>query len=146
MNILYMQCTVHIYYCTRYLCTCIYIYTIPADPPAPPTSLHATLQTACTAEIVWEMSSSQPSGTALPSFIVIEASLTMDITQNWVHVGRSDVVSGSGRNSLTGRIPAGGVNTMYWLRARSGNASVGVGSYFNQPTPFNAYTEGMGYV
>ena len=72
----------------------------------------------------------------MTSYVVIEASLTEDRPLDWVPVGRAQ------GSQLRGRIPSGGVNTTYWLRARSGNTDVGEGSNYIESTQFTAYPEG----
>ena len=101
--------------------------------------IRVTPVSACTADIQWEMSQTIDPRTAQPSYVVVEASLTMDGSSGWVHVGQANV---TGQSSLRGMIPPGGVNTSYWLRARSGNTSVGEGANFLQNTQFLAYTQG----
>ena len=106
------------------------------DPPDPPTNIRVNPVSACIADIEWEMSPTPRLTTAVASYVVIEASLTEDGSSGWVRVGSAQ------GSQLQGKIPLGGINTTYWLRARSGNTEVGEGFYYNEPTQFTAYPQG----
>ena len=93
---------------------------------------------ACIAEITWMMGQTSLRRVAITSYIQFEVFIK-DIEQlNWVEVGRV----GPQQTSLRVRIPPNGINTSYYLRARSVNGSIEDSNDVMAPDNFTAYTEG----
>jgi hypothetical protein len=87
-----------------------------------------------------------PRRVALASYIVFEVFLRgSEQFPIWVEIGREKVSSSTQEPqpiSLRGVIPPNGDNTSYYLRARSGNDSIGEGDNLEETESFPAYMEG----
>ena len=114
----------------------ILLFLLTPDPPVQPTMLNSSLISPCAVDIEWALGATPPR-TAKTSFLIVEVS--HDGLSGWTPIGRANVTT---QTFLRGRIPPNGLNTIYFLRARSGNDSVGTGDNYQEPTPFTAYTEG----
>ena len=124
----------NVFYLLTFICT---------DRPLAPTSLSATLVTACTVNITWVIAQTSLQRIAT-SRIIFEVFIrgSQQLT-DWVEIGHVDVDPRSTpqQTSLRGVIPPNGVNTSYYLRARNVNMSIGE-SMLEVPDAFTAYTEG----
>ena len=104
-------------------------------PPAPPTSINATLVdgSACMARIQWTTPPTSDSFTAPTNYTVIEA--RVGIGGEWVEVGR-------GVNVVEAKIPFSGPDTRYRLRGRGVSDLVGEGDNMEESQEFTAYLAG----
>ena len=113
------------------------------DRPPSPTILSATPVSACMADIVWTIPLPSPTE-AVPSYIQFEVFL-VGSSRTSVEIGRVYMAPSTQLQqptSFRGIIPPGGVNTSYYLRARSVNDSIGESDIYQVPDPFTAYMEG----
>ena len=111
------------------------------DPPPPPILLNATLIAPCVIEVEWVLSDDPPNNTAVPAYILVEASLS-DSTE-WKDIGYFLVNTTKSKIDLflQGVLNRTAIANEFSLRARSGtdDGNIGVGEYYTENTTFSIF-------